>query len=170
MLCIVGCGNLTRSDDGVGVVVAQRLQAWLRQRGDARVRAFDAGTGGLDVMFQARGARKLVIVDACASGSEPGAIFMVPGHELEQLPEAGYSLHDFRWQHALAAGRRIFGADFPSDVTVFLIEAADLGFGLELTPRVQASAIKVAEQIEALAAAYQDAPDAGVVAGCSQRT
>jgi hydrogenase maturation protease len=165
MLCIVGCGNLTRSDDGVGVLVAQRLQAWLAQRARPQVRVFDAGTGGLDVMFQARGARKLIIVDACTSGSEPGAIFMVPGHELEQLPDPGYSLHDFRWQHALAAGRRIFGADFPTDVTVFLIEAETLDFGLQLTRQVLASAGKVAEQIQGLADAYQDAPGLGMVAG-----
>lgn len=167
MLCIVGCGNLTRSDDGVGVFVAQRLQAWLRARSDAHARVFDAGTGGIDVMFQARGARKLIVVDACASGSEPGAIFMVPGQELESLPEPGYSLHDFRWHHALAAGRRIFGHEFPSDVTVFLVEAANLGFGLELSPPVMAAAIQVAERIQVIVDSYASLAAPEVPAACA---
>ena len=34
-------------------------------------------------MFAARGCRTLIIVDASRSGSEPGAIFEVPGAELE---------------------------------------------------------------------------------------
>jgi Ni,Fe-hydrogenase maturation factor len=34
----------------------------------ADVRLFDAGTGGMEVMFQARGARQLIIVDAMSFG------------------------------------------------------------------------------------------------------
>jgi len=92
------------------------------------------------VMFQARGSKKLIILDASCTGSDAGAIFKVPGKELEVLPEPSYNLHDFRWDHALAAGRKIFGDDFPQDVTVYLIEAANLDLGLELSPVVQHSA------------------------------
>jgi len=148
MMCVVGCGNLTRSDDGVGVCVAKELQAFLLRHPQPDVAVFDAGTGGMDVMFQARGAHRLVIVDASTSGSEAGAIFRVPGSELASVPEPGYSLHDFRWQHALSAGRKIFGADFPSDVTVYLIEAANLSFGLNLSAPVVAAAARVTEEIK----------------------
>jgi len=148
MLCVIGCGNLTRSDDGVGVFVAQHLQHHVQQSPHAAVRVFDAGTGGMDVMFQARGADRLIIIDAVTSGSEAGAIFRVPGNELECDADPGYSLHDFRWHHALAAGRKIFGADFPTEVTVYLIEAACLGFGLELSDTVRNSALKVVEEID----------------------
>jgi len=156
VLCIIGCGNSTRSDDGVGVYVAQALRAVLQHNPQPDVRVFDAGTGGMDVMFQARGARRLIIVDASSSGSEAGAIFKIPGHELESEPDAGYSLHDFRWQHALTAGRRIFGADFPRDVTVFLIEAASLNFGLELSAPVASSADRVVDLILGMLASPAD--------------
>ncbi|MCK9194602.1 MAG: hydrogenase maturation protease, partial [Nevskia sp.] len=53
MLCIIGCGNPTRSDDGVGVYVAQQLQAQLPAQ--TRVRVYDTGTNGMEVMFKARG-------------------------------------------------------------------------------------------------------------------
>jgi hydrogenase maturation protease len=150
MLCVIGCGNCTRSDDGVGTYVAQALRAQLQRNPQPDVLVFDAGTGGMDVMFQARGARRLIIVDASKSGSEAGAIFRVPGRELESEPDAGFSLHDFRWQHALTAGRKIFGADFPSDVTVFLIEAESLGFGLELSAPVLLSANRVVDEIRGI--------------------
>lgn len=167
MLCVIGCGNATRSDDGVGVVVAQALQKKLRATPREGVRVFDAGTGGMDVMFHARGASRLILVDASISGSEPGAIFRVPGAELESLPEPGYSLHDFRWQHALAAGRKIFGGEFPREVTVYLIEAQGLDFGLELSAPVAAAALRVQHQIEAVidgAAAPPAAPEEVVIA------
>lgn len=150
MLTIIGCGNLNRSDDGVGVIVARRLIDWVNAHGMTEVSVFDAGTAGMDVMFRARGAKRLILIDACSSGAEPGAVFQVPGAELEQGHAPTYSLHDFRWDHALYAGRRIFAEDFPADVTVFLIEAAELGLGLELSQPVQRAADQVVEDIIAL--------------------
>ena len=140
MLTIIGCGNANRSDDGVGVYIAQALQARLRAAPHDDVRVFDAGTAGMEVMFQARGSSRLVLIDASNSQSEPGAIFRVPGAQLEMDHEPVFSLHDFRWDHALAAGRKIFREQFPEDVTVYLIEAASLDFGMELSPPVRAAA------------------------------
>lgn len=140
MLTIIGCGNLNRSDDAVGVIIAQGLQQYLAQNPHPKIRVFDCGTAGMEVMFQARGSEKLIILDASCTGSEAGAIFKVPGKELEALPEPSYNLHDFRWDHALSAGRKIFGDDFPQEVTVYLIEAGNLDLGLELSPVVRRSA------------------------------
>ncbi|MBP5977504.1 hydrogenase maturation protease [Brasilonema sp. CT11] len=150
MLTIIGCGNLNRSDDAVGVLIAQRLQKYLSQYPLPDVQVYDCGTAGMEVMFQARGSKKLIIIDASSTDSEPGAIFQVPGKELEALPEPSYNLHDFRWDHALAAGRKIFKEDFPEEVTVYLIEAENLNFGLELSSVVQHSADLVFEEITAI--------------------
>ncbi|ABA23552.1 Peptidase M52, hydrogen uptake protein [Trichormus variabilis ATCC 29413] len=147
MLTIIGCGNLNRSDDAVGVIIAQRLQKYLAENPRPHVQVYDCGTAGMEVMFQARGSKQLVIIDASSTGSEPGAVFKVPGEELAALPEPSYNLHDFRWDHALAAGKKIFPDDFPQDVTVYLIEAANLDFGLELSPVVEKSADVVFEKI-----------------------
>jgi hydrogenase maturation protease len=150
MLTIIGCGNANRRDDGVGVYVAQRLASALRERPNPRVRVLDTGTAGMEVMFQARGASELVIVDASRSGSQPGAVFRVPGEELAATYTPAYSLHDFRWDHALAAGKQIFRENFPERVVVYLIQAEDLGFGLELSGPVRTSAEKVIAELAGL--------------------
>jgi hydrogenase maturation protease len=147
MLTIIGCGNLNRRDDGIGVIIAQRLQKYLAENPHPDVQVYDCGTAGMEVMFQARGSKKLVIIDASSTGAEPGAVFQVPGEELAALPEPSYNLHDFRWDHALAIGRKIFQDDFPQEVTVYLIEAANLDFGLELSPVVENSVDLVFEKI-----------------------
>ena len=147
MLTIIGCGNLNRSDDAVGVLVAQNLQRFLQEHPHPGVRVFDCGTAGMEVMFQARGSTALVIIDASSTGSEPGAVYKVPGEVLEQLPEPSYNLHDFRWDNAIAAGRKIYKAEFPTDITVYLIEAASLDFGLSLSPVVQQAAEKVYREL-----------------------
>ncbi|MEM1264339.1 MAG: hydrogenase maturation protease [Pseudomonadota bacterium] len=147
MLTIIGCGNTNRSDDAAGVVVAQRLIMALQDNPIDGVRVFDAGTSGMDTMFQARGSSALIIVDASLSESEPGSVFEVPGDELDKAYDASFSLHDFRWDHALHAGRKIFGDNYPDDVTVYLIEAQSTDLGLEQSEPVKHAVSKVVKMI-----------------------
>ncbi len=147
-LVVIGCGNLNRNDDGLGVVLARRLKQWLSEDPFENVEVFDAGTGGMDVMFQARGATSLIVVDASLSGAQPGSIFKLPGEEVTDRPEPGFSLHDFRWNHALYAGRRIFADSFPRDVTVYLVEAGDVSLGFDLSPEVSRSVDLVVDEIK----------------------
>ncbi|MBK3666288.1 hydrogenase maturation protease [Bradyrhizobium diazoefficiens] len=149
MITVVACGNANRSDDGVGLTVLQLLKSRDLAR-DPLVRLLDAGTDGMAAMFAARGCRTLIVIDACQSGSEPGAIFEVPGSELTQRYAPSLNLHDFRWDHALYAGKAIFRDAFPDDVVVFLIEAQCLDLGLAISEPVTAAASKVADRIEEL--------------------
>ncbi len=148
-VAVIGCGNPTRGDDGVGPHVVREL-AQRGLGGDPGVRLLDAGTDGMAVMLAARGCRRLVLVDASRSGATPGAVFEVPGSELESRPPPALTLHDFRWEHALHAGRHMYGEAFPADVTVFLVEAVDTDFGLELSPAVASAARTVADRVERL--------------------
>lgn len=147
MLSIVGCGNPNRQDDGVGVHVAQRLMKSTNELSREDIRIFDAGTSGMDVMFQARGSDALIIIDANQSSSEPGSIFEVPGEELENMPKPSYNLHDFRWDNALFAGKQIYKDDFPKDVTVFLVEAESLELGIGLSASVAKASARVEEMV-----------------------
>jgi hydrogenase maturation protease len=150
MIAVIGCGNPNRSDDGVGPEVVRALRARKVGSGGTGVSLLDAGTDGMAVIFGARGCRTLVIIDACRSGSEPGAIFEVPGSELEQRYQPSLNLHDFRWDHALFAGRQLLRDDFPADVTVLLIEAETTDFGVGLSPAVSGAAYKVVDRVEGL--------------------
>lgn len=141
---VIGCGNPNRSDDGAGPRVIELLK---RKGLPAGVGLFDAGTDGMAVMYQARTATRLIIVDARAPEGSPGAVYEVPGAVLEAPPPQSLNLHDFRWDHALYAGRKIYGDAFPTEVQVFLIEAASLALGLEMSPEVTAAAETVAEKI-----------------------
>ncbi len=147
MLTIIGCGNPNRSDDGAGVAVAKLLAEHPRVRSSPLVRVFDAGTGGMDVMFHARGSGALILADASDTGGEPGTIFRVPGAELGSVPEPSFTLHGFRWDHALYAGRRMFRDAFPEEVTVYLIERQTLELGVGLSVPVKAGVARVVDLI-----------------------
>jgi hydrogenase maturation protease len=143
---VIGCGNLLRGDDAVGPCLVRLL--WEQGVPDTGVVLVDGGTAGMDVAFKMRGARKVIIVDAAATGSPPGTIFEVPAAELEDLPALdGLHSHAFRWDHALSFGRWLLGDEYPDDITVLLIEAASVDFGAELTPAVDHAMRDVADRV-----------------------
>ncbi|GAA0615119.1 hydrogenase maturation protease [Sporichthya brevicatena] len=142
---IIGCGNLLRADDSVGPRVIRLL--WSSELPE-QVRLVDGGTAGMDVAFQMRGARRVVIVDASNTGAAPGTVYRVPGAELAHLPSLpDVHTHAFRWDNALALGRWLLGPEFPEDITVFLVEAANVAPGEHLTPAVEQAMHAVAETL-----------------------
>ena len=156
MTLIIGCGNLLRGDDAVGPVVVRRL---LDRGLPAGVEVADGGTSGMDVAFRMRGTDRVVLVDACTSGGEPGSIYRMRGEDVEQLPPLdGINLHSFRWDHALAFGRWVLKDDYPTDIVVYLIEAASFGFGDPLSELVEAA---VDELVDHLLTAPADSTPAG---------
>jgi hydrogenase maturation protease len=134
---VIGCGNLLRCDDAAGPLVIRHL--W--QRGlDRFARLVDGGTAGMDVGFAMRGMRRVVLVDASATGAPPGTIHRVPGDQLEHLPDLrSLHSHSFRWDHALAFARWLLKDEYPASIEVWLIEAADLRPGCEITKPVRAA-------------------------------
>lgn len=142
---IIGCGNLLRGDDAVGPVLVRHL--W--ERGlPPGVRCADGGTGGMDVAFQMRGVPHVILVDACRSGSEPGATFQLQGSDVEHLPPlAGVNLHAFRWDHALAFARWALKDEYPARIDVYLIEAQSLSVGEPLSPPVDAAMRRLADRL-----------------------
>jgi hydrogenase maturation protease len=134
-LLVVGCGNILRGDDAVGPVLVRHLvEAGLPDG----VRVVDGGTAGMDVAFAMRGARRVVIVDAAATGAEPGTTYRVPAEQLSELPPVdGLHSHNLRWDHALSFGSWLLGPHRPTDVTVYLVEGESYEPGAELSPRVE---------------------------------
>ena len=99
-----------------------------------------------DAAFMMKNADRVIIVDSALTGAPVGTLFKAQGGELENLPPLeGIHLHAFRWDHALAFGRWLLKDEYPTDITVYLIEGERFGFGEDLSP-------PVAERMEELAA------------------
>ncbi|MCK5941778.1 MAG: hydrogenase maturation protease, partial [Planctomycetes bacterium] len=97
---------------------------------------------------QMRGAKRVVLVDATTSGSEPGALFKVPGEEIADLPPVtDVHSHAFRWDHALAFAKWLLKDEFPETIEVYLIEVAQIDPGAELSDPVRATAERLCERL-----------------------
>jgi hydrogenase maturation protease len=149
LIAVIGCGNPARSDDGFGPEVVRRLAPYAGPGVVVR----DAGTDGMAVMFAARGCTTLIVVDACMTGCAPGTLFELPAEAVRAPHRPGITLHDFRWDHALHAGRAMYGDAFPTDVTVLLVEVGSLTFGFGLSPAVEPAVDQAVARIAELLAA-----------------
>ncbi len=145
MNLVIGCGNLLRGDDAVGPVLVRRL---LERGLPDGTEVADGGTSGMDVAFRMRGAERVVLVDAAATGGEPGTLYRMLGSDVEQLPDLStLNLHSFRWDHALAFARWLLKDDYPADVVVYLIEAGAFEFGEPLSDPVAAAMERLVDRL-----------------------
>ena len=87
----------------------------------------------------------------------------MPGAELAQAYTPSLNLHDFRFDHALHAGRMMFRDEFPEDVVVMLIEAESVALGVGLSAPVAAAIDKVASRVARLIEERLAAPLCGIV-------
>ncbi len=138
-LLIIGIGNRFRRDDGVGPRVAERL----RRRGLPAVEHSGEGAGLIEAWSAAR---RVVVVDAVASGAAAGTLYRLDAASAE-LPRNffRYSSHLFGLAEAIATARAL--GRLPPELIVHGIEGGDFGFGDDLTPEVAAAAEIVTERI-----------------------
>jgi hydrogenase maturation protease len=134
-LAVIGCGIPGQADDEAGLAV-------IRQLGEdgvpPGVRLVDGAAAGTDLAASLRGAKRVIVVDSGSSGTaggtgtagtaggRKGLVTRIPGTQVEDMPPlSGLHRRSFRWDHALAFARWLLGDEYPPDVTVYLIEAAD---------------------------------------------
>jgi hydrogenase maturation protease len=136
---VLGLGNRLETDEALGALVIEQLQAEPRLLAglpapDA-VALIDGGTVGLGLLPYLTGLDGLVVVDAIHAGEAPGVLIDLEGSSLI-AHEQVMSVHD------LGAGE-LLGAlhvmdEWPRRVRVIGLEPLAIELGLELTPPVAA--------------------------------
>jgi len=126
---ILGLGNPILSDDGIGIVVARRLQG--------KIPAVDVATSatvGLDLLDMIEDYQRLFVIDALATpDGRPGTL-----HKL--TPDTGtlhlFSSHGVNFNEILELGRNL-GKPMPEIVCIYGIEIGrEIPFGETLTDPV----------------------------------
>lgn len=153
---IIGLGNPILGDDGVGWVVADKVQAELNNpqstiKNPQLVEVDCASLGGLSLMERLTGAERVILVDAIFTGKQP--VGTVSRFLLDELPDlsAGHSAsaHDTSLRNALQVGRDM-QVPLPDDKNVIIvtIEAeAVYDFSQELSPAVAAAVPLALQQV-----------------------
>lgn len=141
---VLGIGNILLRDEGVGVVVARRIEA-AREAGDmvmpANTRVVDGGTLGLDLLPMIGDATQVVMVDAVDLKQAPGTVSVLRDEAVQAALSGHVSPHQVGVGDLVAAAR-LMGI-MPPRLTLVGIQPGEIAIGLELTEPV-AAAVDVA--------------------------
>jgi hydrogenase maturation protease len=135
---VIGLGNRYMRDDGVGIEAARALRA---QNLGGEVFVYEENGIELSLLWQFRGAKKIVVIDALRSGLPPGTVtrhVIVPGSgeisELRSLHELElYDIFDLATHAEL----------MPCPVVILGVEPKDCSLGEGLTGEVADAVPKV---------------------------
>jgi hydrogenase maturation protease len=139
---LLGVGNAYRSDDGVGLVVAERV----RPRVPAGVEVTLCEQEASRVIDAFEGADAAVIVDAVASGGEPGELHRFDAAAAPVPARAfGSSTHAFGVGQAIELARAL--GKLPLAVVVIGVEGQRFAAGEGLSAPVEAAVESAAEAV-----------------------
>ena len=124
-VAVIGIGNILMADDGIGVALVQALR---HEPLPQHVELFDAGTALDAVLPHVAHCDRIILLDACTAGGEPGNVYRstLDPDNARTTTLAG-SLHDMGAVHALRL-HRIAGGHI-GEVIVLGVEPC------EVTPR-----------------------------------
>jgi hydrogenase maturation protease len=149
---VLGMGNPILSDDGFGLVVAERLLALPLPAG---VEVIQSEVAGLRLLELMRDFDKVIIVDALKSDRTPGDIVRFEGTDFKGGHRYG-SAHSIGLATALELGEKL-GYKMPGQIVAFAVEAEDVEtFGETLSEPVEAACGEVVRLVLAELEASRD--------------
>ena len=142
---ILGFGNPVRSDDAIGVYVANELKRLLTGRDDIQV--FDMGTSAFEVLFQLKGHQRIIVIDGVLnSGEADGTLFELPASAIDaQLQnDPLVFLHGLKWDQALSYAKKMMGPEYPGEhIKVYLVAISDIRLEMRLNPCIREAGDKL---------------------------
>lgn len=140
---LIGLGNEYRHDDAAGLCVARELH----KHATSDFTVLEMSGEGAALMEAWQGADTVILVDAVASGAQPGTVYRFAAHEA-RLPTHffNYSTHAFSVAEAVELARAL--NQLPRHLIVFGIEGNDFTTGLGLSSEVAQAVKKVCIQLQ----------------------
>jgi len=130
---VLGIGNLVMSDDGVGVMVAQRLQQGYRFPDNVEV--IDGGTLGLDLLPKLENITNLIMIDAVETGQTAGTCVRLCGKELPIALETKLSPHQMGLKDLLAVSELM--GHSPKEMVLIGVQPGSIEMEIGLTADVE---------------------------------
>jgi len=141
-ILIIGVGNVYRSDDAIGIFIADKIR---QKATDGIVVVIASGEGG-ELLEYFKTAPFVILIDAVQTGGPPGEIYRFEAHN-EKVPSKffNYSTHNFSVAEAVEMARAL--EQLPEKLVLYGIEGASFEAGQDLSPEIEQVAKIVIEKI-----------------------
>ena len=116
---VIGVGNSLMADDGIGLLVLDRLKERYGGRDD--IEFIPLATGGMDLLHVLPGLDIAVIIDAGDFGGKPGDHQVFSPEEVVSVkPIRGYSLHELDIMRVLKLSKEM--GEAPDEIYLMAIQ------------------------------------------------
>ncbi len=134
---VIGLGNPLMADEGIGVVLIEKLAALAAQgQLPQDVDYHDGGCGGMYLLHAIAGRRKVILIDCAKMGTTPGTILRFTPDDVQTVKKLAHlSLHEIDIMKVLDLARMI--DQCPDQVVIFGIEPAAIEQQTGLTEPLQ---------------------------------
>jgi hydrogenase maturation protease len=141
-ILVVGVGNLYRSDDAVGIIVARRL----REKIGACVTVREESGEGTALLESWKGVDTVILIDATQSGATPGTLQRFDVN-VQPLPATFFrhSTHAFSAAEAIELARAL--GQLPSRFIVYGIEGKTFLPGVGLSGEVEVAIEEAVQRV-----------------------
>ena len=127
---VIGVGNSLMADDGIGLLVLDRLKERYGGRDD--IEFIPLATGGMDLLHVLPGLDIAVIIDAGDFGGKPGEYQIFSPEEVVSIkPIRGYSLHELDIMRVLKLSKEM--GEAPEKIYVMAIQPEKVCYNEQMT-------------------------------------
>lgn len=126
-LGVLGIGNTLKGDDGIGVVLVNRIS---EKDFSGDVEFQEVGTSGLNILHYLKDLDKALIIDALRSEGEPGDYLFFGPEEVDSSIKVR-STHDANLLEAIELSETL--GERPEEITIMGIIPEDMSIGEDLS-------------------------------------
>ncbi len=120
---VIGLGNPLMADEGIGTVLVEELSK-LAQAGKLpteNIEYYDGGCGGMYLLHVIAERKKVILIDCCLMGTEPGTIRRFTPDDVTSVKQMAHlSLHEVDILKVIELAQQI--GQCPDDIVIFGIE------------------------------------------------
>jgi hydrogenase maturation protease len=131
---VLGIGNPLMSDEGIGVVLVNRLSVLAEKF--PSVEFADAGTGGMSLLHYFEGREKAVIIDCANMNEKPGKIKKFTPSQVKSVKQLAHlSLHEQDLLKIIEIAKQL--DQCPKEIVIFGIQPKNVSFGQSLSKELE---------------------------------
>ena len=131
---VLGLGNPLMSDEGIGVLLVNRLSELSENYPEADF--VDAGTGGLNLLHLFEGREKAILVDCANMEEEPGTINKFTPVQVKSVKQLAHqSLHEQDLMKIIEMANML--GQCPKEIVIFGIQPENVSLGQTISSRLE---------------------------------
>ncbi|MCX6663283.1 MAG: hydrogenase maturation protease [Euryarchaeota archaeon] len=132
---IIGIGNLLRKDDGVGIVLLERLQKQ-KKKFPKNIEFIDGGTGGMNLLHLLAQFDTVLLIDAVDFKGRPGDARVFSLKDIQsQKKSVMMSTHDPDFLNLLRLSQEL--KEIPEILVIFGVQPRDVSHGMGLSKEIE---------------------------------